>query len=306
MVTVVCTDFNVSHETSELGICRFNITFEESLTGIFPSTIGTTISTITSLITSLTSGLNSNVSNKFTMNYPTNIQDSANKCLSLNSSLKSNIVSATNIDSESLNTFTTSSNSFDENVYYYVQTPSALGEAITSLIFDYNEIAPTFAQAYALNVESFGFGSDDRYIDYNTIVGDEEINNAKTINSTVNAMMLMMMYKNASTIAYDNDQQLNYIVDDLESRYQYFLSNNNLEITLLRSIEKLRTLVKQYLNQVRVSVSKVISVDVTQAPLTVLLYRYYENFGNQQEIVNLNQLKDVSVIEGNIKMVTVN
>ena len=151
MLTVTCTGFNVSHETREIGLSRFEINFEESLLGIFPASIGSTISTITGLATSLIMDLNTNVSDNFTMNYQTNIQDSANKCLTLNQTLNNNVVTATNIDNTALNDFSTASKTFAANAYYYVQNPSTLGEAITSLIINYNEIALSFNYAYLLD-----------------------------------------------------------------------------------------------------------------------------------------------------------
>jgi prophage DNA circulation protein len=306
MVTVICTGFTIDHSTTELGMAKFDINFEESLLGIFPSSIGTTISTVTSLATSLIKDLNNNVSSQYTINYPENINDSATKCITLNDTLKNAITASSNITTSSLNDFSISSTNYLKNVYANVQDPTLLGAAITGLINDYNDIGTTFEQSYALCVRVYEFGSDDRYIDYNTLVSDEEINNAQVINSTSNGALLINMYQNACMITYDDTNELDYIVNDLETRYQYFLSNNNLPSILLRTFERLRTATKQYLNSVRVDTNKVVQVDVLQAPLTVLLYKYYANFDYESEIVRLNSLKDVSVINGNINMVTEN
>jgi prophage DNA circulation protein len=304
MCTVICTGFNVTHEFKELGIARFDITFDESLLGIFPSSIGSTLSEITGLASSAIKALNSNTATNYSMNSPLNIQDSTTKCETLNTTLNNNVSSTSNINTTALNDFSVASTTYADNIFSDVQNPPSLGTAITDLITAYDNVGLDFYQSYILDIKAFQFGIDDKYYNYGTVINAEKIKNAATIDSTINGTLLILMYQNAAMITYYDTNQLTQIENDLESHYQWFLSNNNLPNALLRTIEQLRTATKQYLNSISVSIPQVIENDVLFAPLTVLLYQYYASFDNEAEIVKLNGMQDVTNIQGNITMVT--
>jgi len=305
MIVVVCTGYTVSNDVREVGISYFDINFEETLSAIFPSSLGTTISTIVNLVTSISSSASSNFGTVYKNNYPVNVQSSAAKCQNLSSTMSKNIAITSGVNTDQLNSFAYQQKSFNKNLYYNIQTPALLGSAIVSLLNSYDNVTNDYNQAFSLNLETFGFGHSDRYVPYNTPTNAEAISNAHIINDTVNFTLLMNMYQNAALITYEDVAQVDIISQQLEQTYQTFIVNNNLNSVLLRRLESLRNATKQYLNGVSVNVSKLATITVeTITPLSVLLHQYYNNFDYQNEILQLNNITDCTSLIGQMQVLT--
>jgi prophage DNA circulation protein len=306
LVTVICTGFTVLHDTREVGISSFEISFEETLSGIYPSFAGATNSSVSKLAATNISSLKSNFASNYTMNSFKNISYSADKCLNFNQTLNNNLVFANDISSEDKNNFISVSQDLNKNIYSIVQSSTELSTYIDNLLNCYDSLGSTFINSYNLNANAFSFNPFIDFIDYYTIVSDERENNDKLLGSTFNAILLCNLYKNAAFIPYVDTEQLDAIANDLETKYQFLLLNNNLDRSILLLIEQLRSQTKKYLSQVRIDITKIINSEVPDTPLTVLSYRFYANFENQDEIVKLNNIMDCSTIGGNIRMPTEN
>ena len=82
------------------------------------------------------------------------------------------------------------------------------------------------------------------------------------------------------------------------------MDNNNFSRDIISQLEGLKNSAKSYFNNVKVNVSKVVSAYTPITPITTLLYRYYANFDNEQEILSLNNVYNASSISGQISLLS--
>lgn len=303
-VNVSCTTYTFTEELTKLGECTFTATFLENFENIFPSAVIGSPNYIIELTSLIAPILINFVATKFATRYKKNIPDAATKLLKLTVSLN-NFGTPVNTSDNALNIFKTKSNDFVENRYTSIQSPSTLGASTADLLSSFNEVALTYGYGYKINSDNYEFGKDDVYINPTTEELKERINNRSTLNSIINALLLMNLYNNAVLVNYYDDLQLDRITADLENKYQYLLANNNLTDDILYQLETLRNEMRKFFDNISVNISKVSTINIKPIPLSVLLYTYYENFDNEDEILSLNDIFDPTKIEGDIKILTV-
>lgn len=302
LVFVIVKNYTVSENLTALGECYFKITFEEARQNIYPVSDDEGIASIEGIINETYPYLEAFFVTKFSTSFKHNTADAANKCDKLNDALQpSKPVAITN---NVLNDFNAKSIDFRNNKYKLLQNNTNLSSAITDLLDAFNNLGQTDSASYDLNSSVYYFGINDIPIEDTTAERHQRIFNRNILNSYVNCILLQVLYTNALQITYLDDQQIASKESDLEEKYQYLMRNNVLDIEILRRLEKLRNTVKKFFNKLKVNVSKVITVTVPKTPLTVLLYRYYANFNNENEIIALNNLNNVTKISGDIRILT--
>lgn len=302
LVFVVVKTYTVSEDLTLLGQCSIRITFEEAQLNIYPISGDEGIASIEGIINETAPYLEAFFATSFSTSFKHNTADAANKCDKLNNSLQPSkpVETTANI----LNDFNKKSEDFRNNKYKLLQNNNDLANAITDLLAAFNNLGQTDEASYELNASVYYYGIDDIPIKDTTAERHQRIFNRQILNSYVNCILLQTLYTNALQIIYLDDQQIAAKESDLENKYQYLMNNNVLTIDVLRRLEKLRNIVKKFFNRLKVNVSKVITVNVPKTPLTVLLYRYYAGFDNENEIIALNNLNNVTKISGDIKILT--
>lgn len=302
MVFVVVKNYTVTEDLTNLGECVFKITFEETRQNIYPISGEESIATIEEIVNEIAPYLESFFITKFSVSFQHNTIDAASKCDKLNNTLQPKVPVSTEYDV--LNDFHAKSTAFGINKYSLIKDNPRFSTAIYDLLASYNDLGKTDSDSYLLNSAAYYFGIDDIPIKETTAQRIQRSYNRKVINNFVNTNLLMNLYQNALQINYLDDQQIAIKEIDLEEKYQYLISNNILDTDILQLLEKLRNSVKKFYNKLKVNISKVITVDVPKTPLTVLLYRYYAGFDNENEIISLNDLNNVTKISGKIKILS--
>lgn len=302
LVFVTVINYSITENLNSLGECIFNITFLESQPSIFPVVGNESIASLTGIIEETAPYLSAYFITKFSVSFQKNTIDAANKCTKLNDNLQPNKPVST--ENNALNEFKTQSLDFENNKYSLVQDASLLVATLYNLLNAYNNLGQTATDSYALNSSVYYVGDTDVTIESNTAERQQRILNRKVFNSYANATLLMNLYANALQITYYDDQQVLQYETDLEEKYQYLMNNNAFDVNTSMQLAKLRNSATRFFNQLKVNISKVINVTVPRTNLTVLLYRYYANFNNENEIISLNNLNNVTKIEGNVRMLT--
>lgn len=302
LVFVTVVNYTVSESMTTLGECIFNITFLETRENIFPIAGEESIASIEGLINEVAPYLEAHVVTKFALNFKRNTTDAAKKCDSLNQVLTpSRPVATTN---NVWNDFSAANKAFATNKYSLLQNSSDLASNVSDLINYYNNLGQNNEDQYSLNKSVYYFGRTDVPFALTTAERKERYQNRSTLNSFINAVILMNLYSSATQIEYLDDRQIYLIETDLEEKYQYLILNNNFETDVLTRLEKIRNAIKKYFNSLKVNISKVIQVNIRKTPLSVLLYRYYANFDNENEVISLNELTQMIDINGQINILT--
>ena len=302
MVFVVVKNYTVSENLTKLGECSFKITFEEARQNIFPVSGDESLATIEGIINEALPYVEAAFVTQFSLSFKHNTSDAAEKSDKLNNSLQPS--QAVTTENNVYNDFVSKSNNFSANKYKLMQNNTTFVSAISDLLDAYNNLGNTSDVSYLLNSSVYYFGSDDITVQGTTAERTQRILNRKIYNNYVNAYLLMNLYINALQITYLDDQQIKTKEIDLEEKYQYLINNNILGSDVLQRLETLRTSVTKFYKQLKTNISKIITVNVPKTPLTVLLYRYYAAFDNEDEIIALNDLNNVTQISGDIKILT--
>jgi len=302
LVFVTVVNYTVSESMTSLGECIFNITFLETRENIFPIAGEESIASIEGLINEIAPYLEGHVITNFSLNFKHNTTDAGAKCTALNQVLTP--TRPVSVENDVLNNFSVQNESFNENKYTLLQDNTNLSTAIHNLINAYNDLGTNDSDQYKLNQSIYYFGQMDIPFSLTTAERTERYKNRVILNCFINALTLMNLYSSAIQIDYLDDQEILSVENDLEIKYQYLILNNNFDTDVLTRLAKIRNSVKKYFNSIQVNVSKVIQVTVPKTPLSVLLYRYYANFDNENEIISLNNITQMIDIHGQINILT--
>jgi hypothetical protein len=232
-----------------------------------------------------------------------NIKDLADKMGEISTDL-GNIIQPFNTENDALNDFNAANVDYQNNKYGIIENKTTIGDKTKNLFDSFYYVAITPEDGYKMNSKAYYFGIDDTVINPLNLQAKQRLSNRLTYNSCVNCFVLLNLYSNAFLINYLDDQQLIAITNDLEAKYRYLMDNNNFPRDIIVSLENFRAQARKYFDQLEVNISKVISVETKEMPLSVLLYQYYENFDNENEILSLNNVFDSTVIGGQIKILT--
>lgn len=302
VIYVVVKSYTITENLTTLGECTIKINFEETKSNIYPIAGNEGLAAIEGLINDILPFLQASFVTQFLLRFKHNTTDAAYKLDKLNTSLQPNRPVFT--EDNALNDFNARSIAFSEQKYELLQNNTNLATSISDLLDSFNNLGQTKDDSYSLNASIYYYGIDDIPIKDTTSERHERITNRKVLNSYINCLILEALYDNALQLTYLDDQQIAIKEKDLEEKYQYLIANNLLTDEVLSKLQQLRNTVKKFFNALKVNVSKIITVNVPKTPLTVLLYRYYANFDNENEIVSLNNLNNVTKISGNIDILT--
>lgn len=112
------------------------------------------------------------------------------------------------------------------------------------------------------------------------------------------------MFDAATLISYTNDQQIDAIELQLNSKFDDFVNNESVFISddMLAKIDEFRILMKSFFDQERLNVSKVVEIEAKEQPLAVLAYRYYGNTDNYSDLLTLNHIFNPARVSGTLKV----
>lgn len=308
IVTVYVKDYSVNEDMTKIGECVFDMTFEEAAEGIFPIASFSNIPAINTAIDAVIPLLSGGIETGITTSFKQNITPAASKCDVLSTNLINNLEISSNYNADNLNNFKVENKKFYDDRFYLVQNSTDFGNSLTSLLTSYNNLALEPYDQYTINAKNYYFGQDDVYIyNINTLKFSEQKKNDLLINNVINAQLLLNLYATATLIAYKDNLQINKIYSDLEEKYIYLINTSSLDSDIMLLIEDIRKQINIFFNNLKVNTSKVVDVSINyETPLSILLYNFYENFENEDEIISLNNIYDTGVIAGDIKLLSTN
>jgi len=302
VANVVCTSYTIAESPKTLGECIFTMVFQEAYANIFPENGGDDTSTLSQLLQSLYPYFQQYIASQFTTFFKRNISDAADKITAFTGAI-GNFSTPPNTVDNALDIFTQQKNDLNANKYSLIENPDQLGNSLTNIMQSYNDLGKSDQDSYTLSSNLFGFGFNDVHINPTTQELKERINNRTILNNTINGTILINLYQSAILIPYKDDQQLLAVSDSLEQKYQSLIYNN-LPENIYDQLQDVRNRVRTFLDELKVSISKVIQVIIPRMTLSNLLYMYYDGFDNEQEILSINDIYDPTAISGTINIIT--
>lgn len=237
------------------------------------------------------------------MKFVRNIKEAADILTNLINSLQlySNIANST-LDEKS--DFEKKLNDFEKNKYVLPKNPELLGEQLEDLISSYDNLSRTPEDRDNINNRIFGFGENDTPVKQTSQEAIEKKKVRGVLNGSINSSILANLYDNAIAFEYSDEEQLNSKIYDLEDKYErlIFGENNLLSDEILNLFSDLRSEWRKYYENLRLTINKIVEIEVEEIPLKVLIFQYYGDISNYDEIMKLNNIENPALIKGKIKI----
>lgn len=202
-----------------------------------------------------------------------------------------------------LNEFSAQIGELSANVNGLVSDPLALSQAVTGLFESVNGLYASAGATFDTFIGFFGFGSDDLPFKQDTAGRIERKTNNDVLNGAVAAATIGYAYLAATQIEYETTQQIDETAAKLDDQYDLIQASGSSQ-DVKDAVTDMRVKVLEALDTVRISTPKIITVDTLPSTVRLLGFSYYGNDEQGQLISELNQINDVSFIEGSVKVVT--
>jgi prophage DNA circulation protein len=300
---VALKGYTVADNINELGISRFNLTFEVAELNKFPQTTKGNKGFLSRLKSAVLGDSETAFDNGWS-----SVKNAKARFDSANASLKrtgrelrraSQLVQGS---ADTFSDFATSINELIDSSASLVQSPSILASKIRTT-FDNLEVAydnsqDVFDTAKAL----FGFNSSESE---NTGTSQQQqsiVNNQNQLNNIINASALALAYNAAGNINYRNLDELSAVNSILEDGFDNLPTELDREV--YQSILDLRVEINDIFSNLSLSLARVVDSKTKKTSLNVLAYSLYGSLKRKNDVRDLNQFIDTSRIEGDIKILS--
>lgn len=302
---VVATTFSLNENFSDFGRTRLNVTFEINTDKGIPRQTITALSQLTQANTAVTGAVGSDISNNFSVSttFTDNFSDAADQ---INDIIDAAVDSTSFLGAaaDQINQFSSFIGELSASVNSLVTNPLDLATSITNLFSNIDGLFGTVentAQAFA---GLFGFGDDSEDEIMPTTAGRvERIQNRAVLNGAVNASTLGYAYVNVSQIVFENVREIEEAADDLEVQFQRVMTSGSSN-EVISAVTDMRVVVQQFFDEQKITLKQIIEVNVYTTPARVLSYQYYAESESASQILKLNNITDVSFVEGTVEIVT--
>lgn len=203
----------------------------------------------------------------------------------------------------SLGDFTTSVNQIVSSANNLVKTPKTLANNV-KLAFDNLSIAYNSSKdLFVVCNYIFNINIKDRNQSGNSVNSINIRNNQDLLNDLFKINALTLGYQSSADITYNNTQELNDVINQLESGYNSLDKSRISDSSIINNLQNLRYQAISYLNNLSLGIPNITTYTVVNpTPLINILFNLYGNDNNKDTLINLNNFTDTSNISGEIKV----
>ena len=301
---VVAVSFSLNESFGSFGDATISVSFEiDDSTGI-PKSSGNVITQISAANDLVQSAVNGNIANafsvteKFTGNFKAAV-DKVESILERTRSATSFIGEA----SDSLNEFSALISGLSASVNSIVSDPLALAQAGTVLFESVNGIYSSADATFDTFLGFFGFGDNDIPERQTTAGRIERQANNEVLNGAVSGSSLGYAYLAMSRIDFKTTREIDDLSAELDGQYLSVQAGGSSQ-EVKDSITEMRVQVIELLDQARVNASQIITIQTNPTTARLLAFSYYGDDNQGESIVALNNISDVSFVDGSVQVVT--
>ena len=303
---VKATVFSINENFTDFGLSRLNVTFEiDTDTGVPRQTL-TALSQLTQSNTEVGTAVGSDISDNFSVStkFKNNFGDAADKVNEIiDEAVKS--TSFLGAAADEINEFNSFIGELSADVNSLITNPTDLATSVTNLFSNIDGLFGTVENTAKAFAGLFGFGGDDEDDILPTTAGRvQRIQNRAVLNGAVNASALGYAYVNVSQTSFENVREIEDAADDLEVQFQRVMASGSSD-EVISAVTDMRVVVQQFFDEQKVTLKQIIEVNVYTTPARVLSYQYYAESESADQILELNNITDVSFVDGTVEIVTV-
>ncbi|MCK4758545.1 MAG: DNA circularization N-terminal domain-containing protein [Candidatus Aminicenantes bacterium] len=302
---VINGEYGLSENITELGRAEVTIQFEIDDSVGIPTESGN----LGEEVAEQSNQLNNDLEEDFGEEYEVSLTSTGNFADALDNigQVSQAIADASktyNAPAEDLATIAAEINTFNGAIGNQIQSPTVLASSINGLFQSLDNLQETAERAFAQMKAMFNFGDDDPIIQEDTVGRIERKKNRDATRTMMKTQALSYAYVNASLITYETSDDLDLIQNQLEDQYLSIRNNELISNRTLEQLDRLRVQALKALDSASVNTRSIITIETSRKPLSVLVYEYYGNTELFDTIAELNNIKQNSFVEGEIRILT--
>lgn len=302
-INCVSLGFTIVENTGKVGVAIYTLTFKEITGNTYPIPSSNVTSLISNLYNNLYDFIRDYLNGEYAVDFVKNIEFSAQKLRELESFTTAIVGSIKGADTDKSN-YENLAAKINSNSIKIASSNGDIGGTLSEFLSTFDIISIDGQIRFDSSNKLFGFGEDDIFLNFDTVQNNQNINNLKTINGSINTLALTNMYDAAKNIDYTDQDQLDAVVTSLNNNYDALIDSDKLILkeNLLDQLDDIRVQTNKFFNQIRLTLPRIVEIETNPIPLAVLVYQYYGNTDNYNIILDLNNIYNPSRVSGVIKM----
>ena len=301
---VVVVGYTFAESVKELGITKFTINFEVASQNVLPTKTTATKGRLAQLKSDILGdnekafddGWQSvkNAKAKF---------DSGVKTLKRTANKINNIAKQIQGAGDSFADAITSLNQIVNSANKLVQAPSVLASNLRTSFDNLGVAFKNSKDLFNTTKKLFGFNESDQAIVGNSQIQKDIKTNQDQLNNFVNVAVLAIAYDASVNIEYNNLQELNQVIADLENGFNQL--PDTIDKNLRDALLQMKIEATNIFSELAISLPNVASYNIINPiSLNNLIFKLYGSLELKETIRLLNNFGDTSQIQGNIKILT--
>jgi len=301
---VVVVGYTFAESVKELGITKFTINFEVASQNVLPTKTTATKGRLAQLKSDILGdnekafddGWQSvkNAKAKF---------DSGVKTLKRTANKINNIAKQIQGAGDSFADAITSLNQIVNSANKLVQAPSVLASNLRTSFDNLGVAFKNSKDLFNTTKKLFGFNESDQAIVGNSQIQKDIKTNQDQLNNFVNVAVLAIAYDASVNIEYNNLQELNQVIADLENGFNQL--PDTIDKNLRDALLQMKIEATNIFSELAISLPNVASYNVINPiSLNNFIFKLYGSLELKETIRLLNNFGDTSQIQGNIKILT--
>ena len=301
---VVAVNYSLNERFSSFGDTTINATFEITENIGIPQNSGNVITQIAVANVTVVNAVVADISKNYslTQSFAGNFAAAVDK---VNSIIDQALASTAFIgeSAATLNNVAAEIGELSANVNSLVTDPIALADSISNLFESVNGLYASAEATFETMAGFFGFGEDDVDPEQTTAGRAERKQNREILNAAVAALAIGDAYVAASRFTFETVRDIDEVAALLDTQYDLVLNNGGSQETK-DAVTDIRIKVLEAFATARITAGKIISVYTLPTTARLLGFSYYGNDNNFNVLISLNNLSDISFIEGDVEVIT--
>lgn len=301
---VVAVSYSLNENFSAFGDTTVSVNFEVNENTGIPQSSGNVVTQISAANDVVQAAVGSDIADNFsvTESFTGNFSAAVDKVNSIIDEARE-ATAFIGEAAQTLNEFSAQIGELSANVNGLVSDPLALSQAVTGLFESVNGLYASAGATFDTFAGFFGFGDDDEPIRQDTAGRIERQANNNIMNGAVSASSLGFAYLAITRIDFQTTREIEELTAELDAQYLAVQENGSSQ-QVKDAVTDMRVKVLQALEEVRVNVSQIITVQTNPTTARLLGFSYYGNDTQGETIAELNGFNDVSFVEGSAEVLT--
>lgn len=299
---VVAKPYTLTEDLTTLGVASFDLTFEIAQQPILPTQITGGVATISQEATeTLETGVTI-VADNFAVEQSDNFQESLdqfNAFVDFTTEITNKFIT----DAVFFDTFFSELTEFQEDLVQLLQAPSDLATRFGDLFTFLEDALPNALETVRLFKQFYDFGDDSEMLTGTTQTLIERQKNFDLVNFSIQSNALIINYRNTPLMDFLTVDEIDQERENLEAQYQK-ISDSEFFSSFDDTIKDLRVDVRQFFDDAALTAFKLQDFETKTIPSTVLVFAHYESLENQDAIISINNIRDVSFVSGTVELLT--